>query len=333
MKFHIPTGDAASAVTPCDASSRIPSVVFEVTDLRRLLAGLASLGLLIATLLGMAPRSPSGSFGECAVPEFDDAHDATDVSRRLERLSPLPTLTVNYFRGNGHYSEAWFVVGLPSHHKVPSGAPPAAKRLFGRIRALETNARLAQSATDIVLEREHWTATRANPLLHQSSALLLPGRYWFQLVVDDAGTSDRIDRILEVPSFPEQELGISSVIAVSETEPYPANAAALSMLSPKVNRRFRRGQPFVIFAEVYPAASPDASIAFSVRFVLSRGEHVVRDKTYDLQTSESKVPFFETFETKSLEPGPYLLQAKVSLASGEESISSRLELTIDDASP
>lgn len=300
--------------------------------MRRLLAGLASLGLLIATLLGMAPRAASGSFGKYTAAAFADAHHATDVSRRLERPSQLPTLTVNYFRGSGHYSEAWFAIGLPSHPKVSSEAPSAAKPLFGRIRRLETNARLAQSATDVVLEREHLTATRANPSLHRSSALLLPGRYWLQLFVENAGTSAPIDRILEVPSFPEHELGISSVVAVSQTEPSLANAA-VPKLSANVNRRFRGGQAFAIFAELYPAASPDGSTVFSVRFVLSRGEQVVRDKTYDLQSGENKVPLFETFDAKSLEPGPYLLQTYVSLSSGEGGTSSRLELTIDDVSP
>jgi len=297
---------------------------------RRRLAGLAPLVLLIAPLFRVEPRRHTMSLGGFAATELIDAHDKANVSRP-ERRTELPALTVHYFRGDGYYSEARFAVDLPSHPKKASEAPPGITRLFGRIRGLETNRRLAQRANDVVLEPGHWTATRADRSLHQSSAFLLPGRYWLQLFFENAGASVAIDRILEVPSFPNHELGISSLNAVSETKPSSTNTTA--PLSLNVDPHFTRGQAFVVFAEAYPVASPEGSTAFSVRFVLSRGDHVVCDRTYDHLTGESKVALFQRFDTKSLEPGSYLLRASVYLSSGEEGTSSRLELTIVDASP
>ena len=135
-----------------------------------------------------------------------------------------------------------------------------------------------------------------------------------------------------MPAFPNHELGISSVIAAFQPDPSLADVAESRTLYPKVDRRFRRGQPLVAFVEAYPPSGP-AGGTVSVQFVLRRGEQVVHDEIHQLHDGEEKVTIFKSFDTAALERGPYYLYANVSVSTSDDRASSRLEFTIEDASP
>ena len=93
-------------------------------------------------------------------------------------------------------------------------ARPSPARLFARIERLETygSFAFAHDASDIIIERDDWMSGPDIPSLHQSGVLLLPGRYRLRLFIEDARGVATLDRILLVPSFPNHELGISSMV-------------------------------------------------------------------------------------------------------------------------
>ena len=284
--------------------------------------------LLVIPMSGVATKNllapPGGSVGA----ELRELRAGPEPHKRRHSA---PALTVHYFRGRGHYSVARFAVHYPSQEQEPREARPRQARLFGRIERLDAHGSFVQDASDIIIDRDDWISARNMPSLHRSGALLLPGRYRLELFIEDARGVATIDRILHVPSFSNHELGISSVVAV-DPDPARADVRESRTLYPKVDRRFRRGKPLVAFVEAYVPPGP-AGGTVSVQFVLRCGDHVVHKEIHHLRDVQDKVTILESFDTAELERGPYHLQAAVSLSTSDERVSSRLELTIEDASP
>lgn len=291
----------------------------------------------VPLLLLVIPMSGVATKNLLAPPERSVGAELRELRAGPEprkRRHSAPALTVHYFRGRGHYSVARFAVHFPSQEQDQREARPRQARLFGKIERLETYGSFVQDASDIIIDRDDWISARNMPSLHRSGALLLPGRYRLELFIEDADarTVATIDRILHVPSFSNHELGISSVVAVVDPDPSRADLRESRTLNPKVDRHFRRGKPLVAFVEAYvPPGSAGGTV--SVQFVLRRGDHVVYKEIHHLRDVQDKVTILESFDTAALERGPYHLQAAVSLSSSDERVSSRLELTIEDASP
>ena len=287
--------------------------------------------LQVIPMSGVATNNLLAPPGESVGAELRELRAGPEPRKRRHSA---PALTVHYLRGRGHYTVARFAVRFPSQGQEQREARPGQARLFARIERLETYGLFAHDASDIIIERDDWKSARDIPSLHQSGVLLLPGRYHLQLFIEDADARGvaTIDRILLVPSFPNHELGISSMVAVFDPDPSRADVAESRTLYRKVDRRVRRGQPLVVFVEAYVPPGP-AGGTVSVQFVLRRGDHVVYEEIHHLGDVQDKVTILERFDTAVLERGPYHLQAAVSLSSSEERASSRLEFTIEDASP
>ena len=289
--------------------------------------------LVVIPLSGVATKNLLAPPGRSVGAELRELRAGPEPRKRRRSA---PGLTVDYFRGRGHYSVARFALRFPSQEREQREARPSPARLFARIERLETDGfvAFARAASEIIIERDDWKSARDIPSLHQSGVLLLPGRYRLRLFIEDADARSvaTIDRILLVPSFPKDELGISSMVAVFDPDRSRADVAESRTLYRKVDRRVRRGQPLVAFVEAYvPPGPPGGTV--SVQFVLRRGDRVVYEETHHLRDVQDKVTILESFDTAVLERGPYHLQAAVSLSSSEERASSRLELTIEDASP
>lgn len=276
--------------------------------MRRFSTGAVLVILLMVPLSAVVPRgaAPRAGSGATELGSYD----------LPTALAELPSLTVHYFRSHGELSEARFAVDFSS--RPASGM----RRIVARIRSLDSNGP-SRDGNEDVIDDWRWTSSRVAPRLYRSRALLLPGRYGLELAIEHTARSATIDRILDVPAFPRDELTVSSIIAVSETVPS------------EMVRRVDRGRALSLYAEAYPPACSEGRTSVSMQLRLHRAGKIVREQRYEIPCSGGRALLVERLETDSLDPGPYVLRARASLPSfvkGEVAVSPGLELTIEDPS-
>ena len=146
-----------------------------------------------------------------------------------------------------------------------------------------------RDSLEIEIPSADWETARHYPILFQRMVDLLPGRYRLQLYVRDfvGRRLGVVERVVAVPSFPEDRAAVSSFVAAFKADDAAASAVTgiphqfgHLRLYPKPNHRFGAGQRLLAYLSVYLPEKPASSDPqVSVRFTLKRGEETVLDET------------------------------------------------------
>jgi GWxTD domain-containing protein len=156
--------------------------------------------------------------------------------------------------------------------------------------------------------------------VYQKAIPLRPGHYKLSLVIKDqnSGNIGTLDLGLVVPHFDEDKLASSSLILADLIQQLPTTQVGTgpfviggTKVRPSVNKVFNRDQDLGIYMQVYNLTQDPKTHKPSgqIEYDLSRDGKSVFNKTEPAQTAQ--VTIEKKLPLKSLEPGQYTLQVKV----------------------
>jgi GWxTD domain-containing protein len=161
--------------------------------------------------------------------------------------------------------------------------------------------------------------------VYQKAVPLRPGRYKLSVVVkdDNNGHTGSMELGIQVPHYDEEKLSNSSLILADLIEPLPTSQVGTgpfviggTKVRPSVNQTFTRDQNLGIYMQVYNLGvdpqthRPSAQIQYEI----SKGGKDILNQTEDVGKSQSaaqQLTLQKKMPLKSLEPGKYMVQIKV----------------------
>ena len=156
--------------------------------------------------------------------------------------------------------------------------------------------------------------------VYQKAVPLRPGHYKLSLVIKDenSGNIGTLDLGLVVPRYSEDKLASSSLILADLIQQLPTTQVGTgpfviggTKVRPSVNKVFNRDQDLGIYMQVYNL-TPDPKThkaSGEIEYDLARDGKAVFTRTEPAQTAQ--VTIEKKLPLKSLEPGQYTLQVKV----------------------
>jgi hypothetical protein len=156
--------------------------------------------------------------------------------------------------------------------------------------------------------------------VYQKAVPLRPGHYKLSLVIKDqnSGNIGALDLGLVVPHFDEDRLASSSLILADLIQQLPTTQVGTgpfviggTKVRPSVTKVFNRDQDLGIYMQVYNLTQDPKTHKPSgeIQFDLSRDGKSVFTRTEPAQTAQ--VTIEKKLPLKSLEPGQYTLQVRV----------------------
>lgn len=161
--------------------------------------------------------------------------------------------------------------------------------------------------------------------VYQKGVPLRPGRYKLSVVVKDDinGHMGSIELGVQVPRYEEDKLSNSSLILADLIQPIPTNQVGSGMfvigstkVRPSVNHTFTRDQNLGVYLQVYnlgvdpethrPSAEVQYDILKEGKSILSQTEEAAK-----LTNAAQQVTLQKTMPLKTLQPGKYTMQIKV----------------------
>jgi len=161
--------------------------------------------------------------------------------------------------------------------------------------------------------------------VYQKVVPLRPGRYKLSVVVKDDlnGHMGSIELGIQVPRYDEEQLSASSLILADLIQPLPTSQVGTgpfviggTKVRPSVNQQFTREQNLGIYMQVYNLGidpethKPSADIQYEImkdgKALLSQTENSSK-----LKNASQQITLQKTMPLKSLQPGKYTVQIKV----------------------
>jgi hypothetical protein len=163
--------------------------------------------------------------------------------------------------------------------------------------------------------------------LYQNAVPLPPGRYRLNVVAKDVvgGNMNNFEVALDVPHFEDEKLGVSSIILADQIEKVPTKqigagqfVIGTSKVRPRITNEFRRDEKMGIYLSLYnftpdeKTQKPAGTIEYEV---VKEGGAKVFEFSEEVaaipSASATQVTIEKLLPLKSLEPGKYRLNMKV----------------------
>jgi GWxTD domain-containing protein len=273
---------------------------------------------------------------------FGDSHTGTPVIDD----NPLAfDAELNYFRMADN--KVLTVITLQTENR---------ELVFENVGGLQTaRLNIAGHITSIADKRigrfEDSVATRATPdelsevrtrkSAYARTFILAPGRYRADVMVRDVSSgATGIQRIgFQVPTFPTDKLATSSIVLAAKLENMDGNVAAgpfmigTTKVIPNLSATYTRGQPAGIYLQVYNAAIDQTTLrpAVDVVYLLLRDGKELNKQLEDwreVNDAGQRLTLTRLIDTRSLAPGEYQIQIKISDRITGQSVSPSAKFTI-----
>jgi uncharacterized protein (DUF2141 family) len=161
--------------------------------------------------------------------------------------------------------------------------------------------------------------------VYQKVVPLRPGLYKLSVVVKDDinGHMGSMELGIRVPRFAEEQLASSSLILADLIQPLPTSQVGTgpfviggTKVRPSVNQQFTRDQSLGIYMQVYNLAmdpqthKPSVDIQYEI---IKDGKSLVSqpEEATKLASATQQMTLQKTMPLKSLQPGKYTVQIKV----------------------
>jgi GWxTD domain-containing protein len=151
--------------------------------------------------------------------------------------------------------------------KEQDGLHKAVVNIYGRVttmtRRVET---YFEDTVSINTTGDRLQSESARSSIYNKPMPLAPGKYRLELVIKDVigETMSTYRTALNVPQFPEEELGMSTLILADKIERVPTRSLGAgqfvlgaSKVRPRINKEFKAAERMGIFLEVYNLGEPD----------------------------------------------------------------------------
>ncbi len=151
--------------------------------------------------------------------------------------------------------------------KEQDGLHKAVVNIYGRVttmtRRVET---YFEDTVSINTTGDRLQSESARSSIYNKPMPLAPGKYRLELVIKDVigETMSTYRTALNVPQFPEEELGMSTLILADKIERVPTRSLGAgqfvlgaSKVRPRINKEFKKDERMGIFLEVYNLGEPD----------------------------------------------------------------------------
>ncbi len=151
--------------------------------------------------------------------------------------------------------------------KEQDGLHKAVVNIYGRVttmtRRVET---YFEDTVSINTTGDRLQSESARSSIYNKPMPLAPGKYRLELVIKDVigETMSTYRTALNVPQFPEEELGMSTLILADKIERVPTRSLGAgqfvlgaSKVRPRISKEFKKDERMGIFLEVYNLGEPD----------------------------------------------------------------------------
>ncbi len=183
--------------------------------------------------------------------------------------------------------------------------------------------------------------------VYQKIVALPPGqRFKLDLVLKDvnSGYTGVVSRGLNVPKYDEEALQSSSIILANSVTPVPTNSDQLEQfvigdlkIQPNVKAEYRLGQFLIPYMQVYNATIDQTSLkpSLEVTYTIKSGGKVI-EELQDLAGnsvqffSGQRVVILGKIPIKSLAPGKYSLEVKVSDLISSRTVSTEADFKVNE---
>lgn len=214
--------------------------------------------------------------------------------------------------------------------KQEDGLHKAIINIYGRIttmtRRVET---FFEDTVSINTTQARLEAEASRSSIYNKPLPLAPGKYRLELVIKDivGETISTYRTALNVPDFPDEELGMSSLILADKIERVPTRSLGAgqfvlgaSKVRPRINEEFKPDERMGIYLEVYNLGEPeaDAEMDGEVTYQITKvgaPDDLLLDFTEQFNEIRGSSPVQVTIEKllplSNLEPGVYQLTLKV----------------------
>ncbi|MEO8131897.1 MAG: GWxTD domain-containing protein, partial [Bryobacteraceae bacterium] len=182
--------------------------------------------------------------------------------------------------------------------------------------------------------------------LYQKSVPLPPGKYRLNVVAKDiiGGTVNNYEMALDVPHYDDEKLASSTVVLADVIEKVPTKSIGTgqfvigtSKVRPRLNETFRRDEKLGLYVQLYnfgpdeKTQKPNGSIDYEVvrksnnQKVFEFSEEVAKiDSASANQTTVEKI-----LPLKSLEPGQYTINMKVTDRNRNQTLTPSASFTVN----
>jgi GWxTD domain-containing protein len=188
---------------------------------------------------------------------------------------------------------------------------------------------------------EELSSVRTRKSAYAKAFVLQPGRYRIDLFVRDTVSGAMgVQHIgFQVPFFPADRLAASSIILAAKLERLKETVATGPFtigpykVVPNISATYKQGQNVGIYLQVYNTAIDQTTLrpAVDVEYILLKdAKELGRKRTdpQDINDSGQRLTLTELFDTKSLSPGEYEIQVKITDHITRETISPTAKFTV-----